>query len=183
VLRVLVVFGRFWVLCGKGGTSSETARVHHAARRCGGSLAACLAGAAGRANATRRRAHPADDPGAKARIAAFLEGLAQLGWTDGRNVRIDTRWGAGDVDRIRRYAAELVALEPDVILATATATVAPLQQATRTVPIVFASVIDPVGAGFVASMARPGGNITGFTVFEYGISGNGWSCSNRSRPA
>jgi len=114
---------------------------------------------------------PADDPGAKARIAAFLEGLAQLGWTDGRNVRIDTRWGAGDNDRIRRYAAELVALEPDVILATATATVAPLQQATRTVPIVFASVIDPVGAGFVASMARPGGNITGFTVFEYGISG------------
>jgi putative ABC transport system substrate-binding protein len=114
---------------------------------------------------------PADDPEAKARIAAFLQGLAQLGWVDGRNVKIDARWGAGDADRIRRYAAELVALAPDVILATATATVVPLQQATRTVPIVFASVIDPVGAGFVASLARPGGNTTGFTVFEYGMSG------------
>jgi ABC-type uncharacterized transport system substrate-binding protein len=113
----------------------------------------------------------ADDPEARALLAAFLQGLAQLGWLEGRNVRIDARWGAGDSDRIRRYAAELVALAPDVILATATATVAPLQQATRTVPIVFASVIDPVGAGFVASLARPGGNTTGFTIYEYGISG------------
>jgi ABC-type uncharacterized transport system substrate-binding protein len=114
---------------------------------------------------------PVDDPEAKARMAAFLQALAQLGWVDGRNMRIDARWGAGDTDRIRRYAAELVALAPDVILATAAAAVAPLQQATRTVPIVFASVIDPVGAGFVRSLARPGGNTTGFTIFEYGISG------------
>jgi len=114
---------------------------------------------------------PADDPEAKARMAAFLQELAQFGWVDGRNVRIDARWGAGDTDRIRRYAAELVALATDVILATSTATVAPLQEATRTVPIVFASVIDPVGAGFVASLARPGGNTTGFAIYEYGISG------------
>jgi putative tryptophan/tyrosine transport system substrate-binding protein len=114
---------------------------------------------------------PADHPEAKARMAAFLQELAQFGWVDGRNVRIDARWGAGDTDRIRRYAAELVALAPDVILATSTATVAPLQEATRTVPIVFASVIDPVGAGFVASLARPGGNTTGFAIYEYGISG------------
>ena len=87
-----------------------------------------------------------------------------MGWTDGRNVRIDYRWARGDADRIRRYAAELVALAPDVILATGSATVAALQQATRTVPIVFVSVIDPVGAGFVASLARPGGNATGFTA-------------------
>jgi putative tryptophan/tyrosine transport system substrate-binding protein len=114
---------------------------------------------------------PADDPEAKARMAAFLQELAQFGWVDGRNMRIDARWGAGDTDRVRRYAAELVALAPDVILATSTATVAPLQEATRTVPIVFASVIDPVGAGFVASLARPGGNTTGFAIYEYGISG------------
>jgi putative tryptophan/tyrosine transport system substrate-binding protein len=113
----------------------------------------------------------ADDPEGPPRVAAFQQGLAQLGWTDGRNVRIDTRWGAGDADRIRRYAEELVALAPDVILAAASAGVAPLQKATRNVPIVFASVIDPVGAGFVASLARPGGNTTGFTVFEYGTSG------------
>jgi putative ABC transport system substrate-binding protein len=94
-----------------------------------------------------------------------------LGWTVGRNVRIDYRWGGGDAERIRGYAAELVALAPDIILASGGVTMAPLQQATRTVPIVFASVIDPVGAGYVASLARPGGNATGFTQFEYGISG------------
>ena len=109
-------------------------------------------------------ASAADDPEAQARIAAFLQGLQQLGWTDGRNVRIDTRWATSDADDIRRHAAELVALAPDVILAaTGTVTVAPLLQATRTVPIVFVTVIDPVGAGFVASLARPGGNATGFT--------------------
>src|SRR5262245_27039313 len=102
----------------------------------------------------------------QARFAAFLQGLQQLGWTDGRNVRLDVRWGAGDRDRIRRYAAELVALAPEVILAFTSSTVAALQQATRTVPIVFVGVIDPVGAGFVESMARPGGNTTGFTAFE-----------------
>ena len=94
-----------------------------------------------------------------------------MGWTVGRNVRIDTRWAAGDADRFRRYAAELVALAPDVILASGSLAVAALQQATRTVPIVFVAVVDPVGAGFVESLARPGGNATGFTNFEYGLSG------------
>jgi putative tryptophan/tyrosine transport system substrate-binding protein len=117
-------------------------------------------------------ASTADDPDYQARIAAFAQGLAQLGWVDGRNVRIDTRWATSKPDDIRRHAAELAALAPDVILAgTGTATVAPLLQATRTVPIVFAVVIDPVGAGFVDSLARPGGNATGFTIFEYGMSG------------
>ena len=107
----------------------------------------------------------------QARVAAFLQGLQQLGWTDGRNVRIDTRWAAGNAADIRKYAAELVALAPDVILATGTSTVGPLLQATRTVPIVFAIVADPVGAGFVDSLARPGGNATGFMQFEYSLSG------------
>jgi putative ABC transport system substrate-binding protein len=111
------------------------------------------------------------DPVQQARLAAFLESLAQLGWTDGRNVRIDTRWYAGGADRSRTYAAELIGLAPDVILASASAGVAALQQASRSAPIVFANVIDPVGAGFVASLAQPGGNATGFTAFEYGISG------------
>ena len=114
----------------------------------------------------------ADDPDYQARIAAFQQGLQQLGWSDGRNVHIDTRWATTKPDDIRRHATELAALAPDVILAgTGTATVAPLLQATRTVPIVFAVVIDPVGAGFVDSLARPGGNATGFTVFEYGMTG------------
>ena len=111
----------------------------------------------------------AEDSEGQARSAAFLQGLQQLGWTDGRNVRIDTRWAAGDADRIRRYVAELVALAPDVILATGSATVGPLLQATRTVPIVFVGVPDPVGAGFVETLSRPGGNATGFTPYEYGI--------------
>jgi putative ABC transport system substrate-binding protein len=112
----------------------------------------------------------ADDPESQARTAAFAQGLAQLGWAEGRNVQIDTRWA--NADNIRRHAAELVALAPDVILAaTGTLTVAPLLQATRTVPIVFVLVVDPVGAGFVASLAKPGGNATGFTIFEYGMSG------------
>jgi putative tryptophan/tyrosine transport system substrate-binding protein len=111
------------------------------------------------------------DPAGQARIAAFLQGLQQLGWSVGRNVQTDTRWAAGDADRIRTYAAELVALAPDVILATGSATVGPLLQATRTVPIVFAYVPDPVGAGFVDSLARPGRNATGFTPFEYSMSG------------
>jgi putative ABC transport system substrate-binding protein len=105
----------------------------------------------------------------QARVAAFQQGLQQLGWIDGRNVRLDVRWGAGDAERYRRFAAELVALRPDVILASASSSVAALQKATRTVPIVFAGVIDPVGAGFVESMARPGGNTTGFVAFEYAI--------------
>jgi ABC-type uncharacterized transport system substrate-binding protein len=112
----------------------------------------------------------ADDPEGQARNTALLHGLAQFGWTDGRNVRIETRWAAGDADRIRRYVAELVALAPDVIVATGSATVGPLLQATHTAPIVFVNVPDPVGAGFVDSLARPGGNATGFINFEYSIS-------------
>ena len=112
----------------------------------------------------------ADDPVAQARIAAFLQGLQQLGWIDGRNARVDVRWGAGNPDTIRRHAAELAALAPDVILATGNATVLPLLQASRGVPIVFVIVPDPVGAGFVDSLARPGGNATGFIMFEYGLS-------------
>src|SRR5215208_8114170 len=102
-----------------------------------------------------------DDPEAQARIAAFRQELQQLGWTDGRDVRIDYRWGAGDAGRFHRYAEELLALAPDVILASATPSVQALQQVTRTVPIVFANVGDPVAMGFVDSLARPGGNTTG----------------------
>jgi putative ABC transport system substrate-binding protein len=111
-----------------------------------------------------------DDPEGQARLTAFVQGLQELGWTDGRNVRIDYRWAAGDAERARRYAAELVALAPDVILAHGGSIVPSLLQATRTVPIVFTQTPDPVGAGFVNSLARPGGNVTGFTIFEYGIS-------------
>ena len=113
-----------------------------------------------------------DDPEYQARVAAFHQSLQELGWNDGHNVAIDTRWATTNPDDIRKNAAGLAALTRDVILAgTGTATVAPLLQATRTVPIVFALVIDPVGAGFIDSLARPGGNATGFTVFEYGVSG------------
>jgi len=111
----------------------------------------------------------AENAEAQARNTAFLQGLQELGWTDRRNVWINTRWGRGDAEMIRKYAAELVALAPDVIMASGTVTVAPLLQATRTVPIVFAIVPDPVGSGFVESLARPGGNATGFTTFEFGI--------------
>src|SRR5262249_56096150 len=111
-----------------------------------------------------------DDPEAKARLAAFQQGLEQLGWTDGRNVQIDTRWAGGDMESIGKNASELVALTPDVILAAGGAAMTPLHQATRTLPIVFTQTPDPVGAGFVASLARPGGNATGFTLFEFGIS-------------
>jgi putative ABC transport system substrate-binding protein len=111
---------------------------------------------------------PADDPQSLARVGAFLQGLQDLGWTDGRNVRIEYRWGSGDAGP--KYAAELVALAPDVILAQGSGTVGPLLQATRAVPIVFVIVPDPVGAGFVDSLARPGGNASGFLMFEYSIS-------------
>src|SRR5262249_39683250 len=111
-----------------------------------------------------------DDPEAKARLAAFQQGLQELGWTEGRNIHTDIRLAGGDDDRIRKYAAELVALTPDVILAAGGTVMAPLRQATRTVPIVFTQTTDPVGAGFVESLARPGGNATGFTLFEFGIS-------------
>jgi putative tryptophan/tyrosine transport system substrate-binding protein len=112
-----------------------------------------------------------DDAEGQARNAAFLQGLQELGWTVGRNVRIEYRWGAGDAELFRRHASELVTLAPDVILAGGGAVVPSLLQATRTVPIVFTGTPDPVGAGFVESLARPGGNATGFTIYEYGISG------------
>ena len=113
----------------------------------------------------------ADDPEAQARMLAFAQELQNLGWTVGRNLRIDIRWGAGDADRNRRYAAELLALTPDVILANGGPELTPLQQATRSVPIVFANAVDPVGQGFVSSLARPGGNATGFIPTEFGESG------------
>ena len=113
----------------------------------------------------------ADDAEYQARMAAFLQELQQLGWSDGRNVRIDTRWAAGDANLFRKYATELVAFEPDVILAPGSTSLGLLLQTTRTVPIVFATILDPVGAGFVESLARPGGNATGFIAFEYGLSG------------
>ena len=113
----------------------------------------------------------ADDPQAQARIEAFLQGLQPLGWTVGRNLQIDARWAAADAGLFRRYATELVALAPDVILASTSSAVAPLRQATRTVPIVFVLTIDPVGAGDVASLSRPGGNATGFLLYEYSVSG------------
>jgi len=113
----------------------------------------------------------ANSPEGQARIAAFQQGLQQLGWTEGRNVRSEIRWpAAGNADDIRKYTMELVALTPDVILATGSISMAPLLQATRAVPIVFVQVVDPVGSGFVDSLARPGGNATGFTNFEYGLS-------------
>jgi putative ABC transport system substrate-binding protein len=113
----------------------------------------------------------ASDADTQERNTAFAHSLKQLGWTDGRNVRIDYRYGLGNAANVRKYATELVALAPDVILASGASVLAPLLQATRTVPIVFVSVADPVGAGYVESMARPGGNATGFIQFEYSLSG------------
>jgi len=114
-------------------------------------------------------AYTANDPQAQIRNAAFLQGLQQLGWIVGQSVQIDYRWSGGNIDDTRRYAAELVALAPDVIFAPGSSALGPLLQVSRSVPIVFAIVIDPVGSGFVNSMARPGGNATGFTAFDYGI--------------
>jgi ABC-type uncharacterized transport system substrate-binding protein len=113
----------------------------------------------------------ANDPEGQARLAVFLRELHGLGWTDGHNVQIETRWAAADTDRFRAYAAELVALAPEVIVAASTPAVVALQQATRTVPIVFVTVVDPVGAGLVSNLARPGGNTTGFAQYEYVTSG------------
>jgi putative tryptophan/tyrosine transport system substrate-binding protein len=113
----------------------------------------------------------ADDAVSQGRLTAFMQGLQELGWTVGRNLQIDYRWGAGNVERYRTFAAELVALTPDILVTVGAPAVEALQHATRTVPIVFISVTDPVGGGLVASLARPGGNTTGFTLSEYGLSG------------
>jgi putative ABC transport system substrate-binding protein len=112
-----------------------------------------------------------DDAESQSRLTAFVQSLQQSGWTDGRNTRIEIRWGASKPELLNKFAAELVALSPEVLLANGTSAVVPLQQASATIPIVFVNVVDPVGAGLVASLARPGGNVTGFTIFEYGMSG------------
>jgi putative ABC transport system substrate-binding protein len=137
----------------------------------GGAAAWPLAARAQRPNQMRRigvlMTLPADDPDGQAEITAFAQGLQELGWAVGRNVRIDYRWGAVDAERRRKYAEELVALAPDVVLATAGSIVGAFQQASRTVPIIFVTTIDPVGGGFVQSLARPGGNATGFMSTEF----------------
>jgi putative tryptophan/tyrosine transport system substrate-binding protein len=114
---------------------------------------------------------PADDVEGQARLTAFAQALQQAGWTLGQNLRLDYRWGDGTPDTLRKYATELVELKPDVILASSSASISALLQVTRTVPIVFAAVADPVGAGYVESLARPGGNATGFTALEYSFAG------------
>src|SRR6476659_4081010 len=141
----------------------------------GGAVASPFAAHAQQVARTRRigvlSGLAASDPQGAATVAAFREGLQQLGWADGRNARIDYRWGSGNADDMRKYAAELVALAPDVLMATGGASVGPLLQATKSIPIVFANVPDPVGSGFVESLSRPGGNATGFVQFEYNLSG------------
>ena len=141
----------------------------------GGAAAWPLAAHAQQADRVRRigalMTQAADYPEGQARLLALAQGLQESGWAIGGNVRIDTRWGAGDAERYRRYAAELVTLAPNVILANGDPALGPLQQATRSIPIVFVNVADPVGGGFVSSLARPGGNATGFTMLEYSTSG------------
>jgi ABC-type uncharacterized transport system substrate-binding protein len=124
-----------------------------------------------------------NDPQSRIEVAAFLRGLQELGWSEGRNLRIDTRWSGGDADRIRKNAAELVALAPEVVLAPGGTVVGALQQASRTVPIVFVNVTDPVGRGYVASLPQPGGTPPDLHLSNSGWAGNGWSCSKRSRRA
>jgi len=143
---------------------------------CGGAAAAWAGPARAQQSERPRRVGvlmnvAADDPLATARVAAFAQAMHELGWIVGRNLRIDYRWGQNDPDRLRKYAAELVALAPEVIVSNANPSTTALQQATRSVPVVFVNQVDPVGAGFVESLARPGGNITGFTNFEYGLGG------------
>ena len=158
--------------CVSRGGSDEAARIYHSTRQRG-----CMAGggAPAQSEGVRRIGvlmnRAADDPQGQARLAAFQQGMQQLGWTDGGNMRIDVRWGADDVDRERRYAAELVAFAPDIVLASGTLSVTSLQHVSRTLPIVFVGVTDPVGAGFVDSLARPGGRVTGFMIYEYDLSG------------
>jgi putative tryptophan/tyrosine transport system substrate-binding protein len=139
----------------------------------GGAIAWPIAARAQRSEGMKRigvlMGPAAGDQALDARLAEFVQGLEQYGWAVGRNLQIEVRWSAGDAERIRSNAAELTALAPDVVVASGSAAIAALTQATRTVPLMFINVIDPVGAGFVDSLARPGGNVTGFVAFEYGI--------------
>jgi ABC-type uncharacterized transport system substrate-binding protein len=155
------------------GEAHEAAGIHHAARRRSDRVAARGARAAGRAEATDRRAreHKRSKSTGSGPAGSLPASSQQLGWSDGGNVHIETRWAANDLDRDQRYAAELVAIAPDVILASSSPSVVALQRLTRTVPIVFVRVADPLGAGFVETLARPGANITGFMLFEYSLSG------------
>lgn len=125
----------------------------------------------------------ADDPEYEARMKAFTERLVQLGWIEGRNIQIDRRFGVANAEQTHKFAAELIALAPDVILAPGSSATGPLLQATSTIPIVFATIPDPVAAGYVESLPRPGGNATAFASFEYSIAGSGLNSSKRSRPA
>ena len=152
--------------------TDAAAGVHRGARARGG-VAARGAGAAGRPRARIGVLMPVDenDPEAKTCVSAFTQALADLGWTDGRNVRMDLRWGGGDINRIRALAQELVGLQPDIILTSATPATVALQRETRTIPIVFANVADPVASGIVARLDRPSGNITGFANFEASLGG------------
>src|SRR6516165_1027273 len=167
----------------EGHMASYIGRRKFLATLLGGAAAWPLAARAQQAEGMRRIGvlmnTGADESESQARLAAFMQGLQELGWAVGRNMRVDYRWSAGDAARLRKDATELVALRPEVILAGVGATTQVLQQVGSTVPIVMAQGIDPVGNGFVESLARPGGNITGFIQFEYGLAGK--CCSRRSR--
>jgi putative tryptophan/tyrosine transport system substrate-binding protein len=160
-------------LARRGPSTHETAPVHHAARRRGGCLAARGARAAVGSGEADRPANGVcrSDPEAQAWIAAFREELLKLGWTEGHNTQIDTRWATADVESIQRFAKELVALQPELVVSTSTPSTASLLQQTRTIPIIFTNVSDPVGSGFVASLPRPGGNATGFSTIEGSLGG------------
>ncbi len=153
----------------------------------GGAVAWPLATRAQRTDAIRRvgvlLSIDENDPQGKARLSGFVQEFAKLGWTEGRNMRMDVRWAAGNVDRLRIFAKELVVLQPDVIFTAATSATTALQRETRTIPIVFVNVSDPVGSRFVASLSRPGGNMTGFQNFEAPLREGGSDCSRRSRQA
>src|SRR6516165_5243248 len=163
--------------------TDAAARVHRRARERGG-VAGGGAGAAGRPGAAHRRAHagPETDPVRKTRLSTLTQGLAALGWIDGRNLRMDIRWTGGDTNRIRAFAQELVGLQPDIILTNATVATVALQRETQTIPIVFVDVGDPVPRGIVPRPDRPSGNATGFALYEASMGGSGLSCSGRSRP-